>query len=233
MVLVPGGCFDLGPRDEPMKTITRRVCLRSFFMDRSEVTVAAYGLCVRAGSCSAPKQPPFNKRQAVQQTGQYPVAGLVWRQARDYCRWAGKRLPTYDEWERAARGPKLTMYPWGNSEPTANNVDLVRLDERSLGLRPVCTKPLGNSPEGLCDMVDNAPEYVGTGSTMSSTGALGIRDIATAADEAATGKIVVGRVGTQSPREACEFSLTADESPSGFIGFRCAREAPEGTAGSK
>jgi formylglycine-generating enzyme len=231
MVLIPGGCFDLGPRDEPFPVATRRVCLKDFYLDRSEVTVSAYGRCLQAGKCSSPKTGPRNKFQRAQATGLYPVVGVYWWQARDYCRWTGKRLPTYDEWERAARGPKLTTYPWGDSPPTTRHVDFKRLDEFALGLRPVCTKPLGNSPEGLCDMADNAPEYVGTGLINSSIGKSAIRNIESAADEKGTGKIVMGKLGSKYVREAWELSITGDNGSPDFIGFRCASDRPEADGG--
>ncbi len=112
MMLVPMGEFTMGSNtsfahEQPL----HRVTLDAFYMDKYEVTVGQYAKFLEATSLAAPpdwnvmNQPPHQNR---------PVVNVNWWDANSYCRWAGKRLPTEAEWEKAARGAEGRMYPWGN-----------------------------------------------------------------------------------------------------------------------
>jgi len=117
----PMGCDSSGcpPGSTPAYTIY----LDSFYIDVNDVTVAQYKACVDAGVCKPAHQytPEFEKDNN-------PVVGVTWIDAYNYCRWAGKRLPTEAQWEKAARGTTSGfIYPWGSSEPTTSflNDDMV------------------------------------------------------------------------------------------------------------
>jgi len=125
MVLIRGGVFDGQPID-------------AFYMDRTEVTVAAYRECVQArergdeGGCedfdrvSCPGAPQWTRNFDMKGRDDHPMNGVLGRDAMTYCKWAGKRLPTDREWEWAARGrEKANSYPWGGKDdpPTADRVN--------------------------------------------------------------------------------------------------------------
>ncbi len=156
MVTISAGDFLYGTDKSPVEHPT------SFKIDKTEVTVAAYGKCVDAGICHVPDSD--NDRYNWKQPGREnnPVNGVNWDDAKTYCEWAGKRLPTGAEWEKAARGADGRTYPWGENEPTCertimevNGIDGCGKDRTW----PVCSKPEGNTPEGLCDMAGNVREW--------------------------------------------------------------------------
>ena len=121
MVLIHSGPFtmasDMGQEDErPM----HEVSLDSYYIDRTEVTVSQYAEFLAMQQAD----PPFKWAEAIR--GDHfnkPVVGVDWFDAKDYCRWRGKRLPTEAEWEKAARGMDARTYPWGEEHPTKADVN--------------------------------------------------------------------------------------------------------------
>jgi formylglycine-generating enzyme required for sulfatase activity len=159
MVLVPAGEFLMGAEDGlPDARPMHRTYLSSFWIDKYEVTNAQYRQCVASGVCLPPKdRQAFDDPQHVR----HPITNVTWVQARTYCHWIGRRLPTEAEWEKAARGTDGRRYPWGNSEELLRS----RLKERNLRsgsneVDPVGSLPESASPYGVFDMVGNVWEWV-------------------------------------------------------------------------
>jgi len=154
MVYVPAGAFtmgsDKGNSDErPVHT----VYLDAFYIDKTEVTNAQYRKCVEAGGCDTPVKTTYYDNADYTQ---HPVVYVSWNDADAYCRWAGKRLPTEAEWEKAARGTDGRTYPWGEGI----DCDHAQYSKCGGGTMPVGSKPKGASPYGALDMVGNVWEWV-------------------------------------------------------------------------
>jgi len=173
MVLVPEGEALIGlPEGIPGSTLNplRMATFAAFLIDTHEVTNAQYKECVANGGCTAPSliidYPPTFHEEGKNwykdlSRNDYPVVGLTWRQAAEYCRWADKRLPTAAEWEKAARGTDGRIYPWGNiwDGTRANWDDRGKTDEFEK-ISPVGSFPQGASPYGAEDMAGNVREWV-------------------------------------------------------------------------
>lgn len=172
MVFVPGGVFRVDPHLSKLKR--RVVTVQDFWMDEIPVTVAQYLEAVKAGACTPPDGIDKNKWSNWNVVGRenHPVNCIDWHQACAYAKWAGKRLPSEEEWEWAARGgDEARLYPWGDEPPSDQlcwdgpGNDLGPGNRHSTS--PVGSYPKGNSRHGLKDMAGNVWEW--TVSTDEST----------------------------------------------------------------
>jgi serine/threonine-protein kinase len=161
-VYVPAGEFTMGASSgSPAVQPVHKVTLDAFWIDQTEVTNAMYALCVTAGACQLPSSKNSNTRASYYgdvQFDNYPVIYVNWTKAQAYCSWAGRRLPTEAEWEKAARGTDGRTYPWGESAPDAT---LLNFNNPSKGdTTEVGKYPSGASPYGALDMAGNVSEWV-------------------------------------------------------------------------
>jgi len=155
MVLVPAGEFIMGDDDEDShfsSRPSRKVYLDKFYIDKYEVTNAEFNKCARSGPCW--NSDVFRYKGFGGPT--QPVVGISWYQAKDYCEWVGKRLPTEAEWEKAARGTDGRLYSWGN-KISCDMANYKRCGH--LKSRPVGSYPMAVSPYGALDMAGNVGEW--------------------------------------------------------------------------
>ncbi len=166
VILIPGGKFWMGSEStdelaDEDELPQHEVTLDGFYIYTHEVTNAMYAECVAAGACPSVNVlyggPTRHYDDADYED--FPVVGVDWNMADDYCTWAGARLPTEAEWERASRGAESLAYPWGEEDPDCDRVNML-----GCAIPPdtveVGSYLLGNSPEGVWDMSGNAWEWV-------------------------------------------------------------------------
>ena len=158
MAMVPAGEFTMGSDFSDDEKPVRRVYLNAFYMDKYEVTVGQYAKYLETTGMEEPSdwdimnQPQHRKR---------PVVNINWPDAAAFCKWAGKRLPTEAEWEKAARGTDGRIYPWGNEAPTRLHANYGKKEWAGhMALVPVGSFEMGKSPYGIYDMAGNAWEWV-------------------------------------------------------------------------
>ena len=163
MALVPAGEFFMGSTQggaNSRKTQQRvRVFLDAFYMDKFEVTIGMYAKFLKATDVDAP--PEWNTMN-LPKNQRRPVGNVNWSDASGYCGWAGKRLPTDPEWEKAARGTDERIYPWGNDLPTNFHANFGKSNsggDYTEKVSPVGTMKDGKSPYGIYDMAGNVWEW--------------------------------------------------------------------------
>jgi len=162
-LFIPSGTFFMGGMDvyrENDELPAHEVYIDEFWMDQVEVVNAMYALCVNDGVCRPPTLLRSDNREDYfgnPEFDDYPVVYVTWYDANVYCQWAGRRLPTEAEWERAARGDDKRNFPWGDelpSEYAANFMNLIGDTSR------VGSYAEGASPFGVLDMAGNVWEWV-------------------------------------------------------------------------
>jgi formylglycine-generating enzyme required for sulfatase activity len=157
LVTIPAGDFTMGCNDavdnqcsddeKPKHTVS----LSGFSIDRTLVTQAQYTSCINAGACAVPSCDWSCDNSS------FPASCMTWQDASNYCAWAGERLPTEAEWEKAARGEQGNKYPWGSKEPDCTLANFAGCGGAA---KAVGSLPAGASPYGLFDMAGNVVEFV-------------------------------------------------------------------------
>ena len=171
MVLIPEGAFPMGvphgDRDGGRDEYPRHdVFVKNFYIDKFELTNGRYLEFVKATHHRIPQNPKNATRNLwegetiAESLIDRPVINVDWADAQAYCQWAGKRLPTEAEWEKAAKGTADRRFPWGNVEPTNKHLNFNQQWIGEKTLMPVGSYELGKSPFGVYDMAGNVWEWV-------------------------------------------------------------------------
>jgi len=171
MILIPAGPFFMGSSENDIKwaakqfhsesldwyrdeTPLHEVTLPDFKIDKFPVTVRDYERFREATGKPAPREHDNARFNHPKQ----PIVALSWQEAQDYCHWVKKRLPTEQEWEKAARGTDARYYPWGN-EPDALNANIRGKGDTYRYSNQVGAIPENVSPYGVMDLAGNVWEW--------------------------------------------------------------------------
>lgn len=235
MVFVPSGIFIIGSDETDSNALgkefglrekrffenekpVREIHLNGFYIDKYEVTNVDYKLFIIETDHEPP--PNWEDPAYLQEREKHPVNAVSWHDADEYCQWTGKRLPTEEEWEKAARGPNGNKFPWGNefdeSKANLNLGDTV----------PVGSKPGDKSFYGLYDMGGNLTEWTSSwykpypGSPLQSKYFGEIYKVVRGSAGSLEGHYNIGSINSRA-------SYREYYPPSGKgidVGFRCAKD---------
>jgi serine/threonine protein kinase/formylglycine-generating enzyme required for sulfatase activity len=229
MIYVLGGVLRVG-RDsggEENERPAHVATINPFFLDRAEITNEQYQKFIDSAGYNAP--PSWQGNRFPEGSGQLPVTDVTWEDATAFAKWAGKRLPTEEEWEFAARGPEGRIYPWGNEwiEGAAN---VAATEGEKKQVSPVGQFPSGASPFGILDLSGNVWEWTSSeykeypGGKISLPAGFSNLKVIRGGSYESTPKYATAtlRRGWPGSRNDWPRNTTADYSQTGF---RCAQDA--------
>jgi formylglycine-generating enzyme required for sulfatase activity len=197
MVKVPAGKFLYGEEKNEVET-------KEFYLDKYPVTNAEYKVFVDA--TGHPEPALWRDHTWPEGKENHPVVEVNWKSAAAYAEWAGKRLPTDKEWEKAARGTDGRTWPWGD-EWSIKNANVFSGDTTPVGQY----SPQGDSPYGAVDMAGNVWEWIGGISEHALRAPLRGGDWLDGPDEAMTTHVRMHTPHRKNP----------------FVGFRCAADTAD------
>ena len=257
MILIPGGTFMMGSSSEQIHSLLRdfegvqidafrpeiaqrQVTLDDYYIDQYEVSYRLYQKFLEVTGRPQPKY--WNDERFHRPNN--PVLGVTWYEADAYCKWAGKRLPTEAEWEKAARGSQSYIYPWGNDwdSQAANTASYwsghpftslaswsnwmqTSQAQKNAGTVEVGSLPRGKSPYGVYDLAGNVSEWVSDWFLPYESQLVTIQN----PQGPATGNMKIHRGGSWSVSEMFARSTYRargkPDTTSPYIGMRCAKAA--------
>jgi formylglycine-generating enzyme required for sulfatase activity len=237
-VLVPAGEFEMGSdgasADSDEKPM-HKVHLDSFYIGKYEVTNRQYETFVDATghrapeNCCDPRYNVWRAKDPLPGTNEIPVVNVSWDDAAAFCKWAGGRLPTEAEWEKAARGTDGRKYPWGNDPVTGNRanygIENVTFWEGPATLAKKDQYEFGKSPYGAYEMAGNVwewvqdfydPDYYKNGLAKNPTGPASGKD-----------RVIRGGSWQNTPEilRSSNRNKSAQDDRRVYVGIRCAKDA--------
>ena len=229
MVLVPAGEFMMGSdKGDEDEFPVHHVVLNAYYIDKFEVTNGRFAKFVEA----IQSEPPWgfaDKDKPVIHADR-PVRWVNWMDATAYCLWAGKRLPTEAEWEKAARGTDGRVYPWGNDAPTPVHAVYGLKEGGEETTSDIGDRDKGQSPYGAYDLAGNLYEWVmdwyAESYYLNFAGSPAINPRGPAEG---TAKVQRGGSYLNSPyRLRSSFRTKGDPTEQDSnVGFRCAQDVPK------
>jgi sulfatase modifying factor 1 len=225
MIEIPSGPFKMGSGDgDSDEAPEHQVFLQTYYMDKYEVTQSEYDRFVRATKRGKPFVPVFDEDPSKILKPEYAAMGMSWFDAAAYCQWAGKRLPTEAEWEKAAKGEGTRKYPWGNNIGS-QYANLEGDEDGYKYLAPPGKFEAGRSPYGVYDMAGNVAEWVADTYYDKYYAKSPYRD--PKGPEEGQNRVIRGGSWRESPhgaRVAKRFQAKIWRTDA-TIGFRCARDS--------
>ena len=225
MVAIPAGDFSYGSDTWSWEGPRRLAHLPSFSIDEHEVTNAQYKRCVAAGACAAPVRMRSGKIQDYYENVTYndfPVLYVDWFEARNYCNWVGKRLPTEEEWVKAARGSADARdYPWGNEIVSGDANFKPGFTSFASDAAQVESYPKDVSPYGVYDMGGNVSEWTASAFSQASLDGPADWGLDLVVVKGSAWRYGPGDYVNTSPRIDVRAFMTP-WSPTPYTGFRCA-----------
>ena len=227
LIDIPGGTYMMGSSGDTApenETPAHEVSVPGFQIYSHEVTNEMYWKCVERHECMYPGLAGTDtmKQFSDETYADYPVIGVDWHMAKDYCEFVGGRLPTEAEWELAARGLDNFTYPWGEALPTCDllNMKACITPEHSV---PGGSYPDGRSPYGLYDMSGNVWEWVNDWYAEDGYGTAGSYGPNEGEEKVLRGGGYLARPEsvTTTVRQASSPDRAYDD-----VGFRCVKNAP-------
>ncbi len=218
------GRDDGGENERPAHVVT----IKPFFIDKTEVTNEQYQKFIDATGNAAP--PAWNGNHFPEGAEKLPVTDVSWEDAVAYAEWAGKRLPTEEEWEFAARGPDERLFPWGNKiKPDTANVTTTEGEKREI--MPVGQFIEGASPFAVLDLIGNVWEWTASdyvaypgGKVEPKKGYKNLKVIRGGSFQGLAKEVTATmRVGWPATRGDWPGGATPDYAQTGF---RCAQDLP-------
>ena len=176
-VTIPAGSFSMGCDKDlegecPEDTVpVHEVALSSYVMDKFEVPVELFELCIAENVCTNDNEDEPHYRTSAEsdkcnignpERKNHPANCVTWHGAKAYCEWLGKRLPTEAEWENAAKSGKAQIYPWGNEPAASCDNTVMKGSANGCGSNttsPIGSKVAGVSEQGVFDLSGNVSEY--------------------------------------------------------------------------
>ena len=218
MVSIPGGTFTMGRNDgNEYERPAHKVTIRPFYLDETEVTNEQYQQFVDATR----RQPPSHWKNGRYPDGeaQRPVVNVSWDYANEFAKWAGKRLPTEEEWEYAARGTDGRLYPYGNEwKPQYSNA----YEGGYNAPRDVRSYPDGRTPFGIYDMAGNVAEWTASDFSLYPGNTLPAYNNPNSGRKTVRGGAFNALAQYQTATDRFFYPPTTK---TGFIGFRAAKDA--------
>jgi serine/threonine-protein kinase len=227
MILIEAGEFTFGADNDPTLPPTEQITLPDFYIDETEVPNRIYKEFCDATGRAYP-EPPYWDDKYFETKPDHPVANLTYADAAEFAAWAGKRLPSEQEWEKAARGADARLFPWGDEPSTGQHANTKGDSDGFADTAPVGHFSEGAGPFGGVNLIGNVFEWTQSAFTPDQRAIDALKEHCPGA-ASDTWRIIKG-AGFDTPATAPEARAYHREAlpvtcKTPLTGFRCAKDA--------